>query len=160
MDDRTFRNAMGNFATGVTVIVTEVDGNPHGMTANAFMSQSLNPKLIVISLKEDAKMLQKIKQSGKFSVNVLSADQKHLSMIFAGQMENESPVLFDELDGVPVIPEAISQIVCNLKSEYVEGDHSLIVGEVTAIDLEDKEPLIFSKGHYRTLSKEKVNSVS
>ena len=89
MDDRTFRNAMGCFATGVTVIATEVDGEAHGMTANAFMSQSLNPKLVVISLKEDTNMLKRIKESGHFSVNVLSEDQKDLSMIFAGQIKTE-----------------------------------------------------------------------
>ena len=55
MDDRTFRDAMGKFATGVTVITTDIDGEPHGMTANAFMSVSLNPKLVLISIKENAK---------------------------------------------------------------------------------------------------------
>lgn len=160
MDDRTFRNAMGSFATGVTVIATEANGHSHGMTANAFMSQSLDPKLIVISLKKDAKMLQKIRQSGRFSVNVLAESQQDLSMIFAGQIESERAYEFSQLDGVPVIPGAVTQVVCNIKSEYSEGDHSLMIGQVTAIHLEDKEPLIFSKGKYRILNHEKVDSVS
>lgn len=63
MDDRLFRNAMGKFATGVTVISTEHNGDIHGMTANAFMSISLNPKLVLISIGEKAKMLEKIQQS-------------------------------------------------------------------------------------------------
>lgn len=157
MDDRLFRNAMGNFATGVTVIATETDEGPHGMTANAFMSQSLNPKLIVISLKEDAQMLDKIKKSNKFSVNILSEDQKELSMIFAGQKESDEKVQFDYLDGKPVLPGALAQVACNVKSEYVEGDHTLFIGEVTDIHLEDGEPLIFSKGKYRTLEKATVS---
>lgn len=157
MDDRLFRNAMGNFATGVTVIATETDEGPHGMTANAFMSQSLNPKLIVISLKEDSQMLDKIKKSNQFSVNILSEDQKELSMIFAGQKESDEKVQFDYLDGKPVLPGALAQVACNVKSEYVEGDHTLFIGEVTDIHLEDGEPLIFFKGKYRTLEKATVS---
>ena len=76
MDDRKFRNAMGKFASGVTVITTEADGEIHGMTANAFMSVSLNPKLVVISIGERANMLEKIQGSKKFAVNILAADQE------------------------------------------------------------------------------------
>lgn len=153
MDDRLFRQAMGCFATGVTVIATEVDGNPHGMTANAFMSQSLNPKLVIISLKEDARMLEKIKESGFFTVNILSEQQKELSMIFAGQKESEEEIIFNYLDGKPVLPGALAQVACNVKSEYVEGDHTLFIGEVTDIHIEDGEPLIFFKGKYNSLEK-------
>ncbi|MFC2948058.1 flavin reductase family protein [Virgibacillus sediminis] len=153
MDGRKFRNAMGSFATGVTVIATENAGNIHGMTANAFMSQSLDPNLIVISLKEDAHMLKKIQESGQFSVNILSEDQQELSMIFAGQVETDEEVPFNYLDGKPVVPGAIAQVACNVKSEYIEGDHSLFIGQVTDINLEDGEPLIFSKGKYRKLEK-------
>ncbi|WP_226036063.1 flavin reductase family protein [Aquibacillus saliphilus] len=153
MEDRLFRNAMGSFATGVTVIATETNGGAHGMTANAFMSQSLEPKLIIISLKEDAHMLTKIKESGQFSVNVLSDDQQNLSMIFAGQAKSESEFEFDYLDGKPVIPGALAQVACSVKSEYVEGDHSIFIGQVTDFHLEDGEPLIFSKGQYRSLEK-------
>src|SRR5690348_10488909 len=97
MDDRQFRNAMGKFATGVTVVATEVDGSVHGMTANAFMSVSLSPKLVVVSISEKAHMLDKINQSGKFSVNILSSSQQDLSMHFAGQQKNHQEVKFDLL---------------------------------------------------------------
>lgn len=160
MDDRKFRNAMGSFATGVTVIATETNDGAHGMTANAFMSQSLNPKLVVISLKDDAQMLKKINESGIFSVNILSENQQHLSKTFAGQIKSDTKFEFDELDGKPVIPGAVAQVACDVKSEYVEGDHTLFIGQVTDIHLEDEEPLIFSKGKYRTLEKERVDSVS
>ncbi|WP_138420530.1 flavin reductase family protein [Aquibacillus sediminis] len=154
MDDRLFRNAMGSFATGVTIIATESkNGQTHGMTANAFMSQSLDPKLVIISVKEDAQMLPKIQESGQFSVNILSEDQQELSMIFAGQVKSEEKVIFDYLDDKPVIPGALAQVACNVKSEYVEGDHTIFIGQVTDIHLQDGEPLIFSKGKYRTLEK-------
>ncbi|MGE7762169.1 flavin reductase family protein [Peribacillus sp. NPDC097895] len=152
MDDRQFRNAMGKFATGVTVIATEVDGGVHGMTANAFMSVSLNPKLVVISLAEKAQMLEKIKKSKTFSVNILSDDQRELSMIFAGQLKEHEEVVFERLDGKPVIPSAVAQIACKVSGEYVEGDHTLIIGKVTDIHLEESDPLIFYSGRYRSLS--------
>ena len=88
MDDRVFRNAMGKFATGVTVITTKSEGEVHGMTANAFMSVSLTPKLVLISSDEKAKMLSKIQQTGKFVVNLRSDNQKEISMQFAGQPRN------------------------------------------------------------------------
>jgi flavin reductase (DIM6/NTAB) family NADH-FMN oxidoreductase RutF len=151
MDDRLFRTAMGKFATGVTVIATDVEGDVHGMTANAFMSVSLSPKLVVISIGEKARILEKIKQSQTFSVNILAADQQELSMIFAGQIKEPREVNFDRLDGKPVLSGAVAQIACEVSAEHVEGDHTLFIGRVTDIKLEDAEPLLFYSGRYRTL---------
>ncbi|GGC75799.1 flavin reductase [Thalassobacillus devorans] len=158
MDDRQFRNAMGKFATGVTVIATETDGQVHGMTANAFMSVSLDPKLIVISVKEDAKMLDRIKESNHFSVNVLSCEQQEESMIFAGQKQPEEEFQFDYLEGVPVVRNALVQLSCEVYNEHVEGDHTLFVGRVTEMELKDGDPLIFNCGKYRELKE--MESVS
>ncbi|MBV7503684.1 flavin reductase family protein [Bacillus sp. sid0103] len=154
MDDRHFRNAMGKFATGVTVVLTDVSGDVHGMTANAFMSVSLNPKLVVISIAETAQMLEKIKQSRNFSVNILAADQQELSMIFAGQTKKQQEIVFDRLEGLPVLPETVAQITCEVTAEHVEGDHTLFIGKVTNIYLEDSEPLIYFSGKYRLLAEE------
>ncbi|MEH7744859.1 flavin reductase family protein [Neobacillus drentensis] len=151
MDDRLFRTAMGKFATGVTVIATDVEGEVHGMTANAFMSVSLSPKLVVISIGEKAKILEKIKLSQAFSVNILAADQQELSMIFAGQIKEPREVSFDRLDGKPVLAGAVAQISCEVSAEHVEGDHTLFIGKVTDIKLGDAEPLLFYSGRYRTL---------
>lgn len=156
MDDRQFRTAMGKFATGVTVITTEVEGDVHGMTANAFMSVSLDPKLVVISIGEKAKILNKIKESKIFTVNILAANQQELSMIFAGQLKEQKEVVFDRLDGKPVLPGAVAQIACEVSTEHVEGDHTLFIGKVTDIHLEDAEALIFYSGKYRSLTEEKV----
>ncbi|NHC38953.1 flavin reductase [Bacillus sp. MM2020_1] len=151
MDDRQFRSAMGKFATGVTVIATEVEGEIHGMTANAFMSVSLDPKLVVISIGEKAKILNKIKESKIFTVNILAADQEELSMIFAGQLKEHKEVTFELLDGKPVLSGAVAQIACEVSAEHVEGDHTLFIGKVTDIHLEDAEPLVFYNGKYRSL---------
>lgn len=159
MDDRQFRSAMGKFATGVTVITTEVEGEVHGMTANAFMSVSLDPKLVVVSIGEKAKILNKIKESQIFTVNILAADQQELSMIFAGQLKEQKEVDFIRLDGKPVLAGAVAQIACEVSAEHVEGDHTLFIGKVTDIHLEDAEPLIFYSGRYRSLTEEKVVTV-
>ena len=152
MNDRLFRNAMGKFATGVTVITTEHDKQEHGMTANAFMSVSLEPKLVVISIGEKARCLSKIKESGIFGVNILAEDQQDYSMVFAGQKKDEVEVTFERLAGVPVLQGAIAQISCDVVSEYVEGDHTLFIGKVRDIKLDDsKEPLLFYAGKYRSL---------
>jgi flavin reductase (DIM6/NTAB) family NADH-FMN oxidoreductase RutF len=159
MDDRQFRTAMGRFATGVTVIATELDGDVHGMTANAFMSVSLDPKLVVISIGEKARILEKIKQSKTFSVNILAADQQEYSMIFAGQLKEHKEVEFDRLDGKPVLKGAVAQIACEVSAEHLEGDHTLFIGRVTDIHLEDAEPLVFYSGKYRALVEEKAVTV-
>ena len=158
MDVRQFRTAMGKFATGVTVIATEVDGDVHGMTANAFMSVSLDPKLVVVSIGEKARILEKIKQSKLFTVNILAADQKELSMIFAGQLKDRE-VEFARLDGKPVLAGAVAQIACEVSAEHLKGDHTLFIGRVTDIHLEDAEPLIFYSGKYRDLAEEKAVTV-
>ncbi|PLS04736.1 flavin reductase family protein [Neobacillus cucumis] len=154
MDDRQFRNAMGKFATGVTVVATEVEGNVHGMTANAFMSVSLSPKLVVVSISERAQMLEKLNQSGKFSVNILSSSQQDLSMIFAGQQKNHQEVKFERLGEVPVLAGAVAQIACEVSAAHIEGDHTLFIGKVTNIHTEDFEPLIYFSGKYRSLAQE------
>lgn len=152
MDDRLFRNAMGKFATGVTVITTEHEGQVHGMTANAFMSVSLDPKLVVISIGEKARCLSKIQESKIFAVNILAADQQEHSMIFAGQKKDAEPVDFERLADLPVLPGALAQISCDVVSQYVEGDHTLFIGKVRDIKLdESQEPLLFYAGKYRTL---------
>ncbi|HZG72042.1 MAG TPA: flavin reductase family protein [Chondromyces sp.] len=159
MDDRLFRNAMGKFATGVTVITTTVNNEPHGMTANAFMSVSLSPKLVLISIGEKAKMNQYIKESGKFAVSILSEDQKEISMIFAGQMKEKREVEFKWMNNLPVIGNAIVNLTCDVYNSHVEGDHTLYIGEVTDIELADGKPLLFFEGQYNNISEKQYNNI-
>lgn len=158
MDDRQFRTAMGKFATGVTVIATEHNGAVHGMTANAFMSVSLDPKLVVISIKENARMLPKIQESKTFTVNILAESQEEVSMLFAGQLKDkEYKVEFEKIDNKPAIKNAIAQVACEVSAEHVEGDHILFIGRVTDIHLNDGEPLLFFNGRYCQIT-QPVNS--
>lgn len=151
MEDRLFRDAMGKFATGVTVVTTKLEDELHGMTANAFMSVSLDPKLVVVSIGYKARFLSKVRESKKFAVNILSAEQKEMSMVFAGQLKDEVEINFEELAGLPVLPGALAQVSCEVVSEYGEGDHTLFIGKVLDIKLNDGEPLIFFAGKYREL---------
>jgi len=149
MDDRTFRNAMGRFATGVTVITTKTnDDDIHGMTANAFMSVSLDPKLVTISIDHRANMLEKINESEQFSVNILTYEQKEVSMHFAGQKEMEEEVKFEFVQGVPIIGGSLASVVCDVHTSYEVGDHTLFIGEVKDIIMNDGEPLTFYSGKY------------
>lgn len=152
MDDRTFRNAMGKFATGVTVITTDHGGESHGMTANAFMSVSLNPRLVVVSIGEKARMLEKIRESGKFAVNILSEQQQEVSMLFAGQLKEKREADLDTIQGVPVVKDALANVVCKVYGTQIVGDHTLFIGEVEDIVLRDGKPLTFYEGKYGKLA--------
>lgn len=150
MDERSFRKAMGKFATGVTVITTEVDGQVHGMTANAFMSVSLNPMLVVVSIGAKSQMLAKITQSQKYVVNILANNQQELSMIFAGQIKDKRDVEFSRFSGQPVLDGALAQVVCEVVNAHVEGDHTLFIGKVVDLAvLDEGEPLLYVNGQYR-----------
>ncbi|BAC14826.1 flavin reductase family protein [Oceanobacillus iheyensis] len=148
MDSREFRNAMGRFATGVTVITTNDGAGAHGMTANAFMSISLEPKLITISIDNKANMLNKIKAAGQYAVNFLSDEQQDISMNFAGQKKKEDGVDFDFIQGIPVIKDSLASIVCDVDQEIVVGDHTLFIGRVLDVELTEGNPLTFYCGKY------------
>lgn len=152
IDDRLFRNAMGRFATGVTVITTEFEGRPYGMTANAFVSVSLNPKLVLVSIGIHAHMHKRLEQTKRYAVNILASNQQALSALFAGQRKEETEIEFDILDQLPVLQGTIATITCNVVGEHQAGDHTLFVGEVTDIRLNEGEPLLFSQGTYRELT--------
>ena len=151
IDDRLFRNAMGSFATGVTVITTEFADEVHGMTANAFMSISLNPKLVAISIGENARMHQLIKDANQFAINILSSAQQMESKQFSGQLNLESKINFASYKGLPILENSLAVVTCELHSEYVVGDHTIFIGHVTGVKLEEKEPLLFNRGKYREL---------
>jgi flavin reductase (DIM6/NTAB) family NADH-FMN oxidoreductase RutF len=85
-------------------------------------------------------------------VNILAADQQELSMIFAGQIKEPRDVVFDRLDGKPVLAGACAQVACEVSTAHVEGDHTLFIGKVTDIHLEEKEPLDLVNGKYRELA--------
>lgn len=152
LEDRLFRTAMGKFATGVTVITTRLGDTVHGMTANAFMSVSLSPKLVLVSIGERANMNKLIKETGFFAVSVLNEGQQELSSYFAGQIKEERTVEFEDFNDMPVIQDALVNITCTVQQAVVAGDHTLYIGEVTDLRVQDGEPLAYFEGKYRKIT--------
>jgi len=154
MDAREFRNAMGQFATGVIVVSTEVDGQAHAMTANAFMSGSLQPPLILVSVAHSARMHERIIASERFAVSVLGAEQQGISNHFAGRPDGVAIPDFDRLDGLPVIAGAMVQVATTLQHHYPCGDHTLFVGRVSGLQQRQpsEHPLLFQAGRYQALA--------
>ncbi|AUJ26979.1 MULTISPECIES: flavin reductase family protein [Virgibacillus] len=148
MDSRAFRNAMGRFATGVTVITTKIGEEIHGMTANAFMSVSLEPKLITVSIDNRANMLTKLHKSNKFAVNVLADTQQDISMHFANQAKRCEEIPFEIFHSVPIIQDALVSVVCEVEQAFEVGDHTLFIGKVIAMESNQGSPLTFYKGQY------------
>ncbi|MGE6260939.1 flavin reductase family protein [Heyndrickxia sporothermodurans] len=152
MDERLFRKVMGKFATGVTVLTTAVNEYVHGMTANAFMSVSLNPQLVLISISNKANLKQYLEQSGKFTVNILSKDQKDMSQYFAGQLNEKREIQFEWIDHTPYLPNSIANIICRVYDSHLAGDHTLFIGEVQEIICQDGAPLTYFEGKYDSIT--------
>ncbi|MDF1610245.1 flavin reductase family protein [Hoeflea sp. YIM 152468] len=150
IDPVTFRKVMGNFATGVAVVTTAVDGTRFGMAVNSLASVSLDPCLLLVCPKKGSATGDAIKRSGVFAVNVLGESQQDLCMRFVGEEASR----FDELDldednrGVPLLPGSLAHISCQLEAVHPGGDHDIIVGRVVDCSLETGNPLIFHDGQF------------
>ena len=151
-DLRVLRNALGRFATGVTVITTcTADGKREGMTANSFSAVSLDPPLILWSIRNEAPSLPAFLEAGVFAVNILACDQVGLSHSFATPKE-------DKFDGVdvtegqgrcPVLPRALAIFECALHEVVAAGDHQIMIGRVLRAQYDESAtPLLFSCGRY------------
>lgn len=148
MNDVSFRNVMGKFATGVTVILVNTKDGYHGMTANAFMSVSLDPALICVSVDHNASMLEKLKREKQFSVNILLEDQIDLARHFAKQQQKSTKIEIEEMNAVPILKNALASISCRLYDVFKAGDHTLFLGEVDMLQEQEGDPLIFYHGEY------------
>jgi flavin reductase (DIM6/NTAB) family NADH-FMN oxidoreductase RutF len=148
------RQTLGMFATGVTVITTIVADQVHGMTANAFMSVSLEPPLVLISIDRRTKMCSLLHQGQRFAVSVLAADQDALSDHFAGRAPEGAPEpSFAIVHETPVVEGAAAQFVSRVARSYWGGDHSLFLGQVEyARRAPDARPLLFHGGQYGRLT--------
>lgn len=161
IDPITFRNACGSFATGVTIITTRSGDRDHGMTANAFMSISLDPALIAISVANTAKMRPLIEEAGRFAVSILREDTNALAMHFAGRPDPEITDPLRELQGLPVARAATAVFVADLAQSVAAGDHQIFVGQVTALETDPHpDPLLFHKGQFGTLEKPPATQVT
>jgi flavin reductase (DIM6/NTAB) family NADH-FMN oxidoreductase RutF len=151
-DSRVFRNALGRFATGVIVLTVGPRRAPHAMTANAFMSGSLEPPLVVVSVGRTARMHARLAAARRFGVSILAQAQEPASRHFAGQAVSGFAPAFGELAGVPVLAHAAVVIAARIGHRYRCGDHTLFVAEVEELAInEAAPPLLYYEGGYRTL---------
>ncbi|WP_020501044.1 flavin reductase family protein [Sciscionella marina] len=151
VDPRRFRDAMGRFATGITIISTPTPAGPHCMTANGFMSVSLEPALVVVSIAKRAKMHDLLLASGVYGVSVLAADQESVSKHFSGRPDPDLAPRFEDHADVPLVPGALAQVGAEIVEARPVGDHTLFVGEVRHLADGVGEPLVFYAGRYRHL---------
>ena len=147
IDALAFRDTLGRFATGVTVVTMEEDGEARGITVNAFMSLSLDPPLVGVSIDRAAGAHATLQSGSCFGVSVLSADQAATSDYFAGRADLPVPS-FVRLGDVPVVAGAIAHIACRTFERVPTGDHTLFVGEVEALAVAEGHPLVFFRGRY------------
>jgi flavin reductase (DIM6/NTAB) family NADH-FMN oxidoreductase RutF len=153
-----FRHALGQFATGVTVVTAErAPGQVHGMTANSFTSVSLRPLLILICVAHQAQLLPLIQKHKRFGVSILREEQRALSEYFAQTVED--PEIERRLrihyrwteTGIPLLEDALVHLACNVVSEQPAGDHTIFIGEVESLDVHEGKPLLYLCGNYRSL---------
>ena len=162
VDASAFRQAMGTFATGVTVVTVACDdGDMHGMTVNSFTSVSLDPMLVLVCLNGSSRGVSLIERAGAFAVNVLSAGQQDLSRWFASRHRPAGQEMFDGVlfepgeTGCPVLADTAASFECRLRQSHRAGDHLIVLGEVVALVHRPRlEPLIFHSGTYNPLEHE------
>ncbi len=157
IDSREFRNTMGLFATGVTVITARVGHERRGMTANSFTSVSLHPTLVLICVDQSASMLPFLQIADAFAVNILAADQRDVSDAFARRGQREAEMngvpFHDGALGAPVLDGVLGWAECRIEERFAGGDHTIIVGRAESIAIERPgiDPLLFFAGGYRSL---------
>ena len=156
IDAREFRNTVGRFATGVTVITAEIDGQAKGMTANAFTSVSLDPALVLFCVARKAHLGQNIHNSTHYSVNILSAAQQDLSTYFAGGWKAPAPPPFSltPWEGGHRLDGCIAALGCAIETIHEAGDHFIVIGRVLSLYHHEPAaaPLVFNAGRYAALA--------
>ncbi|MBA2391773.1 MAG: flavin reductase family protein [Ktedonobacteraceae bacterium] len=176
-----FRQVMGHFATGVTVVTTSNQGVVSGLTVNAFCSVSLNPPLVLICIDIHSTAMTQIRESGAFAVNMLTEQQEDLSRCFATQSDERFKHFCHAsyhavATGAPVLADVLAFVDARVVAEYPGGDHSIFLGQVEALGIggkvlfadareaenatdhngqtppPDEAPLTYYLGHYRRLA--------
>jgi flavin reductase (DIM6/NTAB) family NADH-FMN oxidoreductase RutF len=151
IDPRDFRNALGTFATGVTIITAmAADGKPYGVTCNSFASVSLNPPLVLWSLGMFSQGLNTFQNASHFTVNILGESQQELANKFA-KSSGEKFAGVDWKPGLgnaPILADSVANFQCRAANRYYGGDHIIFLGAVEAYAYNRKEPLLFARGGY------------
>jgi flavin reductase ActVB len=154
IDAARFKEAMSRFASGVTVVTTEHEGTPYGMTVASFASLSLDPPLVLVCIEKSVKTHDAIRAAGLFGVSILASSQADVSGRFASKAEDKFSgvgVRRGET-GLPLIDGAICTLECRVHGQFPGGDHTIIVGEVLESQTSDGAPLVYYRSAYREIS--------
>jgi 3-hydroxy-9,10-secoandrosta-1,3,5(10)-triene-9,17-dione monooxygenase reductase component len=151
IDEARFRQVLGRFATGVTVVTGLAGGDPVGLAVNSFTSVSLEPALVAFCVAKSSRTWPKLRSAGTFCVNILAEDQEALSRAFAGR----PPDRFLGVgwrpgrSGAPILADVLAFIECTIEAEHDAGDHVIVVGRVQDLDVgHEGRPLVFYRGGY------------
>lgn len=153
VDDAQFKAALSHFASGVTIVTTEHEGRPYGMTVASFASLSLHPPLVLVCVEKSVKTHEAIAGAGKFGVSILTQEQADISSKFASRRDDK----FDGVNvtrgplGVPLIAGALTTLECEVREALPGGDHTIFVGEVTDAQTRDGVPLLYFRSGYREM---------
>lgn len=156
-DSREFRRALGSFPTGVAIITTrDADGEPSGLTCNSFSSVSLEPPLVLWSLRKASKSIEMFRAAKSFAINVLAEDQDHLSQRFATSSiakKFEGVAWSTGYEELPLIDQCVARFQCDMFAQHDAGDHIVVIGKVEKFEVvREEDPLVFYKGAYMMLT--------
>ena len=161
MDSAEFRRAMGRFATGVTIVTVDLDGEVHGMTANAFASVSLDPMLVLVCVDHTTRTHAHLHAKKRFGINVLCENQRAISEYYARperdyeHAEKAAGARFERTQhGTPMLLGSLAYLECRLHSAQDAGDHTIFIAEVEDVVVGEDEPLLFFRGKYRKIGEE------
>jgi flavin reductase len=145
------RKIMGQFATGVTVVTTDGDTGPHGLTANAVTSLSLNPPLVLVAVDKCAHSLEYLRKNRCFAVNILRLEQEKISRRFAtpGPKDFTGLKLTTAVTGAPILSACLAFVDCQVVDILQGGDHEIFIGKIVAGEYHGGEPLLYYAGRYR-----------
>jgi flavin reductase (DIM6/NTAB) family NADH-FMN oxidoreductase RutF len=154
IDDARFKEAMSQFASGVTVVTTEHEGTPYGMTVASFASLSLHPPLVLVCIEKAVKTHEAIRGAGLFGVSILSTQQADVSGRFASKADDKFSGITTRRGehGMPLIDGAICTLECRVQEQLPGGDHTIFVGEVLDAQTSDGAPLVYHRSAYREIS--------
>ncbi|QEO14637.1 flavin reductase family protein [Agromyces intestinalis] len=153
---RRFRDTLGHYASGITVVTGVHDDEPVGFTCQSFCSVSIDPPLVSFSVMRTSTSYPRIAERGRFAVNILAHDQDHISQQFARRDTDKWAGVewASSAAGNPVIRNTLMWVDCETWAEHEAGDHLIVVGrvcETSAQDSTSSEPLLYFKGAYRRL---------
>jgi flavin reductase len=148
------RKIMGQFATGVTVVTTDGEAGPHGLTANAVASLSLDPPLVLVAVDNSALTLHYLTKNRCFAVNILRHDQEDISRRFAtpGPKDFSDLKITTAATAAPILAECLAYVDCRVVDILPGGDHEIFIGEILAGEYHGGEPLLYFAGGYRRLA--------